>query len=215
MIPFFLGGALLFYQLSQTSVKTLLVIGLMILYAAGVFYYKYMESSKFAETTAERQQKMHDAILPNQIAHSDQYGVKRFPRDGKFHYLPHNSDLMDIAHDIRFVRSFDKARYADLLLHLDKFQKTYMYLLADRLVCSDGIPTLLDYRVIILELLQSMILIVPKSLKHSYGLSPFDVLEKNVQRFTAVSRVMLQVIEAHCKTQIPYTQAYDPMRMST
>jgi hypothetical protein len=61
--------------------------------------------------------------------------------------------------------------------------------------------------------MESMIHIIPKTMKHTYGLSPFDILEKNVKRFTAVTRVMLQVIEGHCKTVIPYTQPYDPQRM--
>ncbi len=213
MLPYFLGGAWIFYQLSQAQTKTLMVIGLIVLYVVGVMFYTSTQDAKQKQQDVQRQEKLSQAFPANQVAHSDQYGVKRFPKKGKFTYLPQNTALMEIAEDLRFVRTFDQARYADLLLHLDKFQKTYMYLLADRLVCTDGIPTLMDYRGIILELMQSMILIIPKTMKHAYGLSPFDVLEKNVARFTAVSRVMLQVIEGHCKTPIPYTQPYDPQRM--
>lgn len=209
MIPYFLGGALIFYQLSQANVKTLIVIGLILVYVIGVVYYHQTSAAKDANVVEKREQKIQAAIEPNQVAQSSHYGIKRFPRNGKLKYLPENTALMEICEDLMFTRTFDKARYADLLLHMDKFQKTYMYLLGDRLVCTDGIPTLLDYRANILELIQSMIHIVPRTMKHTYGLSPFEVIEKNVERFLAVTRVMLQVVEGYCKTPIPYTQPYN------
>lgn len=213
MLALLFGGAILFYQLSQMQMKTLIVVMIMFVYVAAVMYYIYSQTKSQKDMDADKSMQLTTSINPNMSANSDLYPVKIFPKDGKFKYLIKNTTLMEIAEDIRFVKTFDKARYADLLLHMDKFQKTYIYILSDRYTCDSGIPMLLDFRSVIGEILYSMYLIVPKTLKHAYGLDPFKVLETNIDKFTSLSRLMMDIVEGHCKTQIPHTQPIDIQRM--
>lgn len=206
---FMFGGAVIYSQLAQGSTQTLLAILIMCV-ITGVFFWQYQQSRQ-ADQQKERKQeaKLNEAVKGRSLAESESYDIKKFPKDGKFKYLPQNQTLVKIAEDIRYVRAFDKARFGDLLLHMDRFQKTYIYLLANRTPCDIGIPSLLDLRSQIADLLYSMYLIIPKTMKHAYGLDPFAVLEENIELFTSLSRTMLQVVEGHCKTSIPYTQPYE------
>ncbi len=206
---FMFGGAVLYSQLAQSTTQTLLAILIMCI-IAGTFFWQYQEKRKQEQhLTAVQENKLNRAVEGRTLADSESYDVKKFPKDGKFKYLSQNQTLMQIATDIRYVRAFDKARYGDLLLHMDKFQKTYIYILSNRTPCDIGIPTLLDLRSHIADLMYSMYLIIPKTMKHAYGLDPFTALEDNITTFTSLSRTMLQVIEGHCKTPIPYTQPYE------
>jgi len=63
--------------------------------------------------------------------------------------------------DLRFVRVFDKARYGDLLLFMDKLQKTYMYILAGRYEVQSYVGTFQDLRESVSEILYSLYFAVP------------------------------------------------------
>jgi hypothetical protein len=118
--------------------------------------------------------------------------------------------LLEIAKDLRFVRIFDKPRYGDLLLMLDRFQKVYMYILGERYTCSSYVPTLMDLRDGVAEILYGLVFVVPEAFRHTYGFEPGPVIERNTARFTEVSRKMVDTVNRFCRDREPYFPMYAP-----
>lgn len=139
-----------------------------------------------------------NAIAGRNEAYTDKFSVGRFNR---LRFLPKNPALAAIAHDLRFVRVFDKARYADLLLYMEKFQKTYMYVLGDRYDLNSYTGTLIDLRDAIAETLYSLVFAIPATFKHTYGFLPYPVIQQNIETFQALSRKMLQVVENYARAR--------------
>lgn len=133
-------------------------------------------------------------------ASSTQYSVATYPKKG-FKYLMHNGTLVEILKDIVFVRMFDKARYQDIILHMNQMQKVYMYILDGRYSCSSFVATFLDLREHIQELLYSLIFVVPKHFQHIYGVHPHKVIDENIDRFTSHTSLMLSVLKSYCRKE--------------
>lgn len=149
-----------------------------------------------------------NAIAGRREAHTGAFSVGRFNR---LRFLPKNPALAAIAHDLRFVRIFDKARYADLLLYMEKFQKTYMYVLGDRYDLRSYTGTLMDLRDTISETLYSLVFAVPATFRHTYGFLPYPILQRNIEMFQALSRKMLQVTENYARARgHPYFPTIGP-----
>lgn len=138
------------------------------------------------------------AIAGRREANTERFSIGRFAR---LRFLPKNPALAAIAHDLRFVRAFDKARYADLLLYMDKFQKTYMYILGDRYYLQSYVGTLLDLRDAVAEALYGLVFAVPATFRHVYGLAPYPVLQRNAEAFQALSAKMLKIVENYARSR--------------
>lgn len=183
-------ASIVFYQLRCAETNTLLAIIIMAFLAtASYFYYVRYSSSPTSQLSQD--------IKGRKEAASSNFVVAKFPRDLKF--MSYNQSLQDIAKDVRFIRMFDKARLADLIVHMDKFQKIYMYILAGRYRPDSYISTFVDLRASILEILYSLIHIVPETLKHTYGFQPYDVIQKNIDAFTSLSRKMMYVLQSYSR----------------
>jgi hypothetical protein len=181
-------AAVAFYHLRSAETNTLLAI--LVVLICAVAYYQYAPAplavkDTLSLDTADRK----EAVSSNFI-------VSKFP---KLRFLPNNSQLMRIATDLRFVRIFDTARFGDLVLHMEKLQKVYMYILSGRYWPPSYIGTFTDLRTSVLEILYSLIHIIPSVLKHTYGLDPYDTIQKNIDEFTALSRKMLGILRAYAK----------------
>lgn len=184
--------AIVFYILRKSSETTLLsivVVGMM----GVVFYYIYVEHKRTApkQPTAESDTNERREVV------SESYELKRFTN--KLKYIHENAEFKDIARDLRFTRIFDKARYGDLLVHMDKLQKVYVYILGGRYDPRLYIPTFIDLRRIILEILYSFFMVVPQELKHTYNLDPYKQLYDNIESSTVATRKMLNVLYAYAK----------------
>ena len=59
------------------------------------------------------------------------YNISKFPKKG-FIYLQKNQILIDIAIDLSLLKMFDRGKYGDLLVLMNQFQKTYIYILTER-----------------------------------------------------------------------------------
>lgn len=215
VIPLTIFACIVFYQLRNAETNTLLaIIIIAMLGAAGAFtaYYRAAPASPVSKTdTADRREVV-----------SSVYPVAKFPKDHKKHqrFLRHNQALCDMAADLRFIKIFDKARLGDLLIHMDHYQKVYMYILAGRYNPESYIGIFTDLRSSILEILYSLIHVVPETLKHTYGFLPREVIQKNIDSFTALSRRMLTILQSYTKANgysVPdnaksYYQPYEPSR---
>lgn len=188
---------------------------LTIVFVSAVFWYVFRKSRGEKQTQKAQETQMESSLQGRKELVSPAYPVSKF--NGKLKYLPKNAVFVDIVKDLRFVRIFDKARYGDLIAHLDKLQKTYMYILAKRYTCESHIPSFMDLRDYVLELLYSLYVVVPESLRHTYGIQPHNVIEKNVTAFTAITREMLSIMKAFCKDEGAYypellPRPYEPSR---
>lgn len=206
--PILFLGSVLFYQLNQQDTSTLLSILLMCVFAGVAFYWVWTNHGELRKKEEMGKQKLQESVEGRKEIVTPHYDIGKF---GKIKHVLQNPELLAILQDLRFVRIFDKARYADLILYMEKFQKTYMYVLAGRRSCSTNVATLSDLRDGILELLYSFVHVVPEILRHSYDLDPPRVVQRNIENFTAVSRRMMEVVYSYCESQgQPRTQTIAP-----
>lgn len=194
IIPITIFVCVVFYQLRSAETNTLLAI-IIISMLAGAAAFMYMRNTGTSSTNVPG-----DANDRREVV-SSVYPVAKFPKDPRKQqrFLQYNDSLRKIAIDLRFIKIFDKARLGDLLIHMDHFQKIYMYILAGRYHPQSYIPILMDMRASILEILYSLIHVVPETLKHTYGFLPHEVIQRNIDAFTALSRRMLTILQSYTK----------------
>jgi len=192
-------GCVAFYFMR--SAQTEVLIGLVVVTLwAWIALGHLSEKAKAAETSALAQFSFKKAIQERAAKNgganavmSDVFEVGRIPRQG-LKYVGGNRELVDIINDLDFVNIFDKARYQDMIIHMDKLQKVYAYVLSQRTPVRMGVPVFVDLRDAVLEILYSMYLVVPTKLRHTYGIQPYDTLRNNVRRFHALSDRMLTIL---------------------
>lgn len=188
VIIVFVLTAVAFYYLRNAETNTLLAI-LIVLIGAVAYY-------QLAPPPASVKDVLSADTADRKEAVSSNFMVKKFP---KLRFIYNNSQLMRIATDLRFVRIFDTARFGDLVIHMEKLQKVYMYILSGRYYPPSYISTFIDLRSSVLEILYGLVHIVPGVLKHTYGLDPYATIQSNIDDFTALSRKMLSVLRAFAK----------------
>jgi hypothetical protein len=132
----------------------------------------------------------------------DIYNISHFPKKG-LTYLQKNQILVDIALDLALLKMFDRAKYGDMLVLMNQYQKTYIYILTERYYFESYFPTFLDLGEQILELMYGIYFVVPSfALKHVYNVIPYEIVEKNVNRFTVLRRKMIEILESFGKKQL-------------
>lgn len=211
---FFFGalGAVLFFQLSGFKVEKLLTIFLIIIFAYFVFYYLDTKSKQSVEANQVVENNINLEAEARKEATTEVYNVATFPKQKKFKYLFKNKIMTEIVDDVDILRMFDRARYGDLILHMDNMQKVYIYILANRYEPKSYIGTFIDLSDKVLEILYSMVFVVPESLRHVYGLNTQEMMEANTKRFTALRTKMLRILENYAKKEkgLQYTPEYFP-----
>lgn len=136
-------------------------------------------------------------------SHGTNVTIPAFSRTGKgFKYLAKNSVLVEIAKDLEVMRIFNRGAYADLLLLMNTLQKTYMYILADRYDAYTYMPIFADIGDSILENLYQLILVLPLTFKHVYGIDSKTLIQTNIDRFILLRRTMSQVLESYAKKEL-------------
>lgn len=191
MIAYVLLGAVLFYILQRLAVSSLLAIILLVLMVAA-----------FTWVTAQKQSTQPKSILEKDTQDRGEVVATNYviKRSGKLKYLEQNPELKGIALNLRFTRIFDKARFSDLLIHMDKLQKVYMYVLAGRYKPTQYIPIFKDLRTSTSEILYSFTMVVPQGLKHTYGIQPYKELEAGIAKFNVATRTMINVLYNYAKS---------------
>lgn len=189
--------SILFFQLQSADSKTITTLLLITLWGGAAWYYLQYKN-KEVETKAAEEVATIEGEKPAPVTTPNFYVST--PKD--LLYLRKNQVLVTLAQDLRFVKTFDKQKYQDLLVFFNNYQKVYMYILAERYPCQSYVPTFIDLRQNILELLYQMYLVVPKTLKYIYGVDPYATIEKSVETFLKLSRNQLKILENFCRLDL-------------
>jgi hypothetical protein len=189
--------AIIFYQLSQSSEKTLMALLVVSLWLFALYYY-FMKDQK--EQPVKDPVKSTDLPKGKEIATNNFY-VKNNPNKG-LEYLKNNEMLLKIVNELAFVKTFDSQKYNEMCIYMNSYQKVYMYILAERYLASSYVPTFLDLRENILEIMYQYYVVVPQHLKHIYGVNPYEKLETNIMEFIKLSRTMIEVLENFCRMDL-------------
>jgi hypothetical protein len=114
-------------------------------------------------------------------------------------YLVKNKEFMDILFNIRFTKRFDKTRFSNMIVNMDKLMKIYVYILADRYDANTYLPIFNDIKNNIYEIFYSLIFVVPNQFKHIYGFDPQTEIDKSLSDFRKKIKDMLTVITNYVK----------------
>ena len=203
--------SIVFYQFQQAELKTLVSLLLISIWAYALWMYLQYRS-KEERTKDAKEIAVVDQVNEEKLTHAeiatDNFPIKGAPKKGLI-YLKENRTLTEIAKDLIFVKTFDLQKYQELLIYMNQYQKVYMYILAERYPCQSYVPTFLDARENILQTLYQLYLVIPSTFKHIYGVSPYQVIERNILTFTKLSRTMLEVLENFCRVDLK--EYYFPM----
>lgn len=193
-------GAIMFNELVRSTdhtLLTLLVFGMFVV--ATVFYIRNEDQQKQFHDKKEVTM-IEDEGLPagrREIALS---GQKMFPSRFSpkgFKYIVHNDSFMAIVKDIRVLRIFDRAKYGDIIAIFDYLQKIYMYILSGRYDASYYISTFVDVRQTLLEHMYGLVFNLPSNFNHIYGINSDELISNNINKATAVTRMMIEVLKSY------------------
>lgn len=109
-------------------------------------------------------------------------------------YMKQNEEFINIIYDIRFIKKFDETRYNNIIVNMNKLMKIYIYILSDRYEINSYLPIFNDIKDNILELLYSIIFVVPDKFKHIYGFNPYQEIENSTKDFIVKYNIMLKVL---------------------
>jgi hypothetical protein len=195
-------GATIAYLLRGNTTEILLQI--IILAGIAWIAYGYLQNKSTAtqNTIADSFSQLNKIGKERAETNLEINNISHFPKKG-FIYLQKNQILMDIANDIALLKMFDRAKYGDLLVLMNQYQKTYIYILVERYYFESYYSTFIDLGDQILELMYSMYFVMPSSaMKHVYDVIPYELIEKNIERFTVLRRKMLKTLESFGKKQL-------------
>jgi len=184
--------AVLYYILSKRNPSVLLSILILII----VFYYyntyRKENETQFKAESSKKEDKIRDEVKDVVELSTDNFYLHKNSKDIK--YLVKNKEFMDILFNIRFIKRFDKTRYSNMIVNMDKLMKIYIYILADRYDTNTYLPIFTDIKNNILEIFYSLIFVVPNQFKHIYGFDPQTEIDKSLSDFRNKIKQMLTVI---------------------
>lgn len=189
--------AIVFFFLSKIHTNILIIIVIIILLSYAIFFYLQKISEDKDSSTQNKEKTIDDDIKDREEVSENIFYIDKFPKQCK--YLKENKKLMDIVLNIRFIRKFSKSKFSDIILNMNKLMKIYIYILAERYDAVHFIPLFTDIRDNIIEMMYSLIMIVPERMKHVYGLDPYHEIDKSINDFTILSDEMLGTLEKYAR----------------
>jgi hypothetical protein len=189
--------AVLFYILSKHESPILLTI--IILFAVFYYYNSYRKDNEaqFKADNSRKEDKIRDEVKDVVELDTDNFYIHKNNKDIK--YLVKNKEFMDIVFNIRFTKRFDKTRFSNMIVNMDKLMKIYVYILADRYDANTYLPIFNDIKNNIYEIFYSLIFVVPNQFKHIYGFDPQTEIDKSLSDFRKKIKDMLTVITNYVK----------------
>ena len=189
--------AMLFYILSKRESPILLTI--IILFAVFYYYNTYRKDNEaqFKADNSRKEDKIRDEVKDVVELATDNFYIHKNNKEIK--YLLKNKEFMDILFNIRFIKRFDKTRFSNMIVNMDKLMKIYVYILADRYDANTYLPIFNDIKNNIYEIFYSLIFVVPNQFKHIYGFDPQTEIDKSLSDFRKKIKDMLTVITNYAK----------------
>jgi len=189
--------AIIYYILSKNKSSILLSIIIIII----AFYYvnNYIKETdiKYKTDTIKKEEKIIKEVKDIVELSTDNFYIQKNNKNVK--YLIKNKEFMDILFNIRFIKKFDKTRYSNMIIYMDKLMKIYIYILADRYDINTYLPIFTDIKNSIIEIIYSLIFVVPNKFKHIYGFDPQVEIDKSLSKFRTKIKDMLTVMTNYAK----------------
>jgi hypothetical protein len=187
--------AIIFFLISKQNLSILLAIIIIII----ISYFYFNEIKHFDDNNKLNGKNIittiNNDIKDRQYLSDENYFLKKFPNEIK--YLQKDKELFSIIINIRFIKRYDKSKYSNIVLYIDKFYKIYMFILADRYDIKKYFNTFLILRNTIIKELYSIYIILPMKMKYYYGFDSFDEIKKSITKFIDYSRIMITVLEKY------------------
>jgi len=118
------------------------------------------------------------------------------PMEAGLKHLSSNAKFVEILAGIAPLKRFDRARFRELGVRMDAFQKAYVYAMSGR--TPPDVDALKDATVEIMRVAYSLYLVVPRVGKHFYGDgSLWEALDVAVARLRETMVTMVGVVEGH------------------
>ena len=189
--------ALIFFIISKYNTSVLLSIMIIII----IYYYIDSNIKKNLGERNSAEIKIIDKI-DKDIDDIKEMTTNNFYiniNSGNIKFLVKNKEFLDIIKNLRFIKKFDKTRYNNLIILMNKLMKIYIYILADRYDSYVYIPIFNDIKNDIFEILYSLVFVVPERFKHIYGFNPTEEIEKSLNDFRIKVANMLIVLDNYGK----------------
>jgi hypothetical protein len=129
------------------------------------------------------------------ITDNNNYILKKFPE--QIQYLYKDNVLLDIVLNIRFIKRYDLEKYTNILFHIDKLYKIYMFILGGRYDIETYFNIFVDLRNMIIREMYSIYIILPNKMKYYYGFSSFNELKKSINDFMEYSAKLIKILERY------------------
>lgn len=189
--------AVLYAILSKRQTPILLSIIIIIILYYYYNTYRAENEAQFKADSSKKEDKIRHEVKDVVEISTDNFYIHKSNKDIK--YLVKNKEFMDILFNIRFIKRFDKTRYSNMIVNLDKLMKIYMYILADRYDVNTYLPIFTDIKNNVLEIFYSLIFVVPNQFKHIYGFDPQTEIDKSLSEFRSKTKQMLTVITNYAR----------------
>jgi hypothetical protein len=189
--------AVAYYILSKNTSSILITI--IIILAAFYYINNYIKENevRFKAGDIKKVEKIRSEVKDIVEVATDNFYINKNSKNVK--YLVKNKEFMDILFNIRFIKKFDKTRYSNMIINMDKMMKIYMYILADRYDTNTYLPIFTDIKNNVLEIFYSLIFVVPNQFKHIYGFDPQTEIDKSLSAFRNKTASMLTVITNYAR----------------
>lgn len=189
--------AIIYYILSKNNSSVLITIIIIII----IFYYidNYIKENNIVKNTDNNRKIESIQKEVKEIVELSTDNFYIFKNNKNTKYLIKNKEFMDILFNIRFIKKFDKSKYSNMIINMDKLMKIYIYILADRYDINTYLPIFTDIKNNIIEIFYSLIFVIPNKFKHIYGFDPQIEIDKSLANFRSKTKDMLSVISNYAK----------------
>jgi hypothetical protein len=187
---------LIYFIISYQNINILISIIIIIIIS-------YFYINKIQEFNNENKQNFKNkiAVLNKDIKYrqyitdNNNYILKKFPE--QIQYLYKDNVLLDIVLNIRFIKRYDLEKYTNILFHIDKLYKIYMFILGGRYDIETYFNIFIDLRNMIIREMYSIYIILPNKMKYYYGFNSFNELKKSINDFMQYSAKLIKILERY------------------
>jgi hypothetical protein len=188
--------ALIYFIISNQQINILISIIIII-----IVCYFYINKIRDYDNENKTTFKNKIAVLNNDIKYrqyindNNNYYLKKFPNEIK--YLQKDKKLLDIILNLRFIKRYDLEKFTNILFHMDKFYKIYMFILSDRYDVKKYFGIFIDLRNMIIREMYALYIILPMEMKYYFGFNSFNELKRSINDFIEYSGKLIKIIERY------------------